>query len=173
MNIISEIKLYEVLLILISIVGGFFALFQWKQSYRLKRAELIKEAMLKIRDDTDIALVLYSIDYGDHWYNQEFVENHTIEAQYDKVFAFFDYLCYLYNRKIFGKNEFRIFEYRIKRMQQNSSFRNYLFNLYHFSRKNNTDISFYNLLKYLKKQGLIDKEFWNVDSKKYDKILNI
>ena len=173
MKIIFEITLYEVLFILISIIGGCFALFQWKQSYKLKRAELIKEAMLKIRDDTDISLVLYSIDYGDNWYNQEFAENHTIEAQYDKVFAFFDYLCYLYNTKILTKNEFRIFEYRIKRMQQNSSFRNYLFNLYHFSKRNYTDISFYNLLDYLNKEELIDKEFWNVNSKKYNKILNI
>ena len=60
MEIISEITLYEILFILISIIGGCFALFQWKQSYKLKRAELIKEAMLKIRDDTDISLVLYS-----------------------------------------------------------------------------------------------------------------
>lgn len=168
-----ELSLYELLFFVATIFGGFFALLQWRQSYKLKRAELLKEAVSKIRDDTTIAEVLYTIDYGEEWYTTEFIKNHSIEQKYDKVFAYFDYLCYLKSKRVLSRDEFRIFEYRLIRLTNNQSFLDYMFNLYHFSMKNGTDISFYYLLKYLRDNTLLPNSFWDVHSANFKKILNI
>ena len=172
MNLINGITIYELLFLVLTTIGGFFALFQWRQNYKLKRAELLKEALSKIRDEKEFAIVLYAIDYGEKWYTREFLDDHSKEQKFDMVFAYFDYLCYLKNKYIFSKSEFRVFEYRIKRMTRNRSFMNYMFNLYHFSTKNKTDMSFYHLLMYMKKNELIIKDFWNPNSKKFEKLLN-
>lgn len=66
MILIYEITIYETLFLLLTIIGGFFALLQWRQSNKLKRAELIKESIEKTRDDSDVVQVLYSIDYGEN-----------------------------------------------------------------------------------------------------------
>lgn len=173
MELTYEISLYELIIIATSIIAGGFALFQWRQSYRLKRAELVKEASCKIRDDADIASVLYTIDYGEKWYGWDFTYHHDIEAKYDKAFAYFNYICYLRQKGIFSKSEFRIFEYRIQRMSRSESFMDYLFNLYHFAKKMEQDISFYYLLNYMKKNNLLEDDFWNVNSDQYEHILNI
>lgn len=156
-------------------LNGFIALLQWRNSYKLKRAELMKETSSKIREDKEIANVLYVIDYNnEEWYNNEFFEdNHDYEAKFDRTFAFFDYLCYLKNKRILGNEEFKIFQYRIYRMSCNKSFINYMFNLYHFSKQNNNPISFYHLLTYMKKQKLLEDDFWDVNSKRYEIFLNI
>ena len=173
MSITYEITIYELLFLIFTVVGGLFALWQWRQSYKLKRAELLKEALAKIRDEKEFARVLYAIDYGENWYNYDFINDHSKEQQFDKVFSYFDYLCYLDNKRILSKSEFRIFEYRIKRMTCNDSCLDYMFNLYHFSKRNETDISFYHLLMYLEKNKLLDDDFWDIRSSKYRKLLNI
>ena len=173
MAVILEITLYELIIIILTIIGGFFALYQWRQLYKLKRSELIKEAIDKTRNNPDVVHVLYSIDYGDKWYGFDFISNHDEELKYDRAFALFDYLCYMRLKGIFGRDEFKIFEYRIQRMASNSSFMEYFFNLYHFSKLQNAEFSFYHLLKYMKKKRLIEQEFWNINSEKYDKFLNI
>ena len=173
MEVVYKISIYELIIIATSIIAGGFALFQWRQSYRLKRAELVKEASCTIRDDKDIASVLYTIDYGEKWYNWDFTYHHDIEAKYDKAFAYFNYICYLRHKGIFSKSEFRIFEYRIQRMSRSESFMDYLFNLYHFSKKMNQDISFYYLLNYMKKKKLLEDDFWDSNASQYERILNI
>lgn len=172
---ILGMSVYESIVIVISIIGGGFAFFQWRNSYKLKRAELMKEASSKIREDKEIVDVLYSIDYSDEeWYTDEFFEdNHNCEAKFDRAFAFFDYLCYLKNKRILGNKEFKIFQYRIHRMVCDESFVNYMFNLYHFSQKHNKPVSFYHLLTYMKKHKLLDDDFWDVNSSRYKKYLNI
>ncbi|MBQ7547908.1 MAG: hypothetical protein IJT41_13205 [Clostridia bacterium] len=172
MVITKEISLYELLFLTFSIVGGFFALFQWRQTYKLKRAEFLKEAQVKIRENKEFASVLYEIDYGVEWYTQDFIEDHSKEQMFDEVFAFFDYLCYLKNRNFLRDDEFRVFKYRIRRMACNQSFLDYFFNLYHFTKRNSTDFSFYNLLQYLKDNNLLDADFWDKNSKQYRKLLN-
>ena len=167
MEIAYQISIYEIIIIITSIIAGGFALFQWRQSYRLKRAELVKEASNKIREDADITAVLYTIDYSEDWYNNDFLEDHQTERQFDKAFAYFNYICYLKKKSIFSNDEFRIFEYRIQRMAQNPSFALYLFNLYHFSKRQGRDISFYYLLNYMKKNKLLCDDFWDVSSKRF------
>ena len=78
--------------------------------------------------------------------------------------------------KIITKHEFSNFEYQITRIFQNPCIKNYFYNLYHFSIKVNSHISFPNLFEYGKKQKLLEELFWDKDawrkSKKYCHYLN-
>lgn len=172
MNVTMSITIYELMIMIISILGSVFALIQWRQSYKLKRAELIKKAIEETRNDQDLVQVMYSIDYGEEWYGYDFIKDHNKEEKFDRAFALFDYICYMKMIKIFGDDEFSIFEYRIQRMAKNKSFLEYFFNLYHFSEKQKTEFSFYHLLKYMRKNHLIDEDFYDKDSSKYKKYLN-
>lgn len=173
MKMTFSITIYEALFLLFTIGGGIFALLQWKQKHKLERANFLNAALTKIRDDKEFASVLYAIDYGEQWYTNDFITDHLKEQQFDRVFAYFDYLCYLKDRHILSKKEFQIFEYRIVRMANSDSFMSYMFNLYHFSKRNGTRVSFCHLLMYLKKSKLLEDSFWNVNSSEYTKLLNI
>ena len=54
-----EISIYEIAVVIFSAVGGVFALLQWRKSQKLKRAELVKDLLTKLRDDKEIAQALY------------------------------------------------------------------------------------------------------------------
>lgn len=116
MEIITSVTLYELVVGLGSLLAGGFALFQWRQGNKLKRTELVKEASSKIREDEEIASVLYAIDYGQEWYCEDFLDNHSEEQKFDKAFAYFDIICYLKQKHIISRSEFRIFEYRLQRV---------------------------------------------------------
>ena len=49
---------------------------------------------------------------------------------------------------------------------------NYIYNLYHFSKKVNQPISFVDLFQYAKDNDYFDQDFWDKDSKKYIHLLN-
>lgn len=57
-------------------------------------------------------------------------------------------------------------------MAYNESFVNYFYNLYHFSRRNGKDMSFYYLLRYMKKNKLLGADFENEKSDYYVHLLN-
>lgn len=171
--IIWEIKLAEIFTIGLSVIGGGFALYQWIKTSKLKRANYYNEAYLKLREDKDIVDILHMIDYGmKKWYPFESHDDPQIENKVDKTLGFLDYLCYLRNRKLIGEREFRNIEYRIIRVGYNSYALEYLYNLYHFSKRNGTRMSFSYLLGYLEEKNMIDKEFWNPESKVFDQHLN-
>lgn len=179
-DIVTNISIYEIVSLIFSVIGGLatlvaaaFALWQWHQTTKLKRAELIRDALVKIRDDKEIAQVLYVIDYGEEsWYNEDFLDDHEQEAQFDRAFAFFDYLCYLRKRRILRAKDFKVFEYRIVRMAINEDVKKYLFNLYHFSKANGTYCSFDYLLGYMRKQKLLPNDFYNREARQEEKLLN-
>lgn len=173
MEVTTMMSLYEISAIALSMAGGIFALYQWSKANRLKRAEFVKEAYESIRNDDEISQTLYRIDYGEDWYNDKFYENHKDEELFDKTFSYFNYLCYLRATGVIGKQEFQPFKYEIKRMAANRGVKNYFFNLYHFSVKNDTPMSFSYLLDYMKKQKLIGDDFWDRNSENYDVYLNI
>ena len=145
--------------LLATIVGGCFALIQWNMSTRLKRAELLNEAITKIRDDPQFAEILSRIDYGEQWYTNDFHSNREMESQYDRVFAYMDYLCYLKKRRILKSKDFRIFEHRMQRIAHNKDSIDYLQFLCYFSKLNNTTMSFPHLLEYLEDKSLLPDNF--------------
>jgi len=168
-----EITLAELITIILTIIGGGFALYQWIQNSALKRATYYNEAYLKLRDDKDIVSVLYTIDYGiKKWYPFKSEDKDDFERKADKTFACLDYLCYLRKQRLIKEREFRNFEYEVIRIGFNSSSLDYLYNLYHFSKANGTQMSFSYLLDYLKQKKMIDDDFEDSKSKKYIHYLN-
>ena len=116
---------------------------------------------------------LYRIDYGDTWYTRKFLENHDEEEHFDRAFAHIDFICYLYRMGLIDKEEFQIFEYRIRRIAANRSVQDYFFNLFHFAKRNGTQISFPYLLEYLDKNKLLREGFHDKTSLNFNRLLNL
>ena len=147
--------------LVLAVIAGFRALAQWKESKRIKRAEYIKELTDKIRSDDDIAKTLYQIEYNVFIYSMNFHGSGELERQVDKTLSYFSYICYLKKHKILTSDEFRFFDYEVTRIFQNMDIVNYLYNLYHFSQKQERPISFCYLVDYGLENGLLDEDFTN------------
>jgi len=156
------------------LAGGVFALTRWYAEIKTKRAKFMEKIYLRSRIDKEMAETMYKIDYDYTWYDESFHGNRTgLEYSVDKLLSFFDYICYLKKIRTITKNEFVVIQYRIIRIFNSPCVQSYLWNLYHFSKKNKADCSFKHLIDYGLIKGSIDKtEFNNPESKKYKKRLN-
>ncbi len=162
--------------ILISTIGFSFTIYQIKQSNKVKQAEFINKLLENIRFNDNISKAVYTIDYSNNWYNKEFHIKHDIEKNIDAYFSQSDYVCYLYQERLLSKNDFSIFEYHISRIYKNYQCLHYLWNLYHWSKKNNTKCAFNNLICFIKSQlneECISRfESKNASISKFEKYLN-
>jgi hypothetical protein len=162
-----------------AVIGGIFALCQWKSSVKIKRVDFINQINERIRFDKKFAETLYTIEYGEDWYdfhsksNSEEEKNRKKEKEFkfDKVLSYLDYICYLKKTKNISKREFEIFKYRINRVCISRSTKKYLWNLMQFSKKNNADCTFQYLIDYGIDNKLFPKDFKDNISL-YDKTLN-
>jgi hypothetical protein len=140
-------------------IGGGFIYWQWKRSVKIKRAEFINQILDKLRFDKDLTAVMYVVDYKQDWYNNESFHDSEFECSIDKLFSYIDYICYLQTTRNISNTEFKIFQYEIHRICISDSSRAYLWNLYHFSKKNNTACSFQYLIDYGIEKKLLPKNF--------------
>ena len=85
----------------------------------------------------------------------------------DKTLSYFSYICYLREQKIISDKEFNFFKYEINRILMNSQVQDYFYNLYHFSNKNNTPITFLYLFRYGEKIKIFDEKFYDENSYLY------
>lgn len=167
-NILTVISLIPV------IIGGIFACRQWSNANKTKRAEYINQIIEKLRFDESLAEAMYIIDYNDTWYDEDFHEsNNELEYKIDKLLSYLSYICYLKKEKNIRDEEFKILKYEIERVCTSSSVQSYLWNLYHFSKTQNTECSFQYLIDYGRDNNLISRNiFDDLDSKEYIKNLN-
>jgi hypothetical protein len=87
--------------------------------------------------------------------------------------SYFDYICYLYKSGNITEKEFVILKYRIKRIFLSPCVKNYLWNLYQFSKKFKVCCSFQHLIDYGFETGLIDfSKSMNEKDSRYKKYLN-
>ena len=162
----------SLLSIIPAMIGGFSALGKLALSVKTKRAEFLLQLNSTIRSDKELAEIAYMIDYNREWYSDEFHNKSGLEFSVDRYLSYIDYICYLKRLRHFSKKELMFFQYRITRLLKSPSVRNYLWNLYHFSNKNQVCCSFMNLIEYGFKTGLIDKlEFDDSTSNAYEKRL--
>jgi len=152
-------------------LGGGFALWQFYKSTRIKRAEFLNQILEKLRFDENLTATMSVVDYNQNWYDANKFHNSEFERDIDKLFSYLDYICYLKSTRNIKSTEFKICQYKINRVCVSTSTKQYLWNLYHFSKKNNTDCSFQYLINY----G-IAKNFFPIDFKEnitlYIKTLN-
>lgn len=140
-------------------IGGMFALYQWKKSTALKRADYIKELTEKIRTDESIFETIYLFDYSQEWYNSDFHQSGDLERKVDRTLAHFSYILYLKKEKIISEKEFIFFKYDIERILFSDQTQDYFYNLFHFSQTQGIPFSFNILLDYAKENNLVDADF--------------
>ena len=145
----------------LTITGGFFALLQWRQNIMLKRSEIIKQIVDKLRYEKDMADITYMVEYDRFKYTQEFHKDTQLEQRIDSLLALLDYACYLRTNNIIRKKEFSIIEYRVVRIVGRRDIQAYLWNLHHFAKANRTVCSFSHLVEYGLKNRLFLEGFEN------------
>jgi hypothetical protein len=152
--------------------GGFFVYLQWRKNLKIRRAEFIAQILEKLRFDKKLIETMYMVDYNQNWYDDSFHNNNNeLEKSIDTLFSYLDYVCYLENNANISKKEFKIFQYEINRVCVSKSTKQYLWNLYHFSKKNGTDCSVQFLVNYGIKNKLFPKDFFK-NTTLYSKTLN-
>jgi len=159
-----------------AVIGGGFALFQWKKNINIKQAEFFNQIIEKLNCDSDVVQTMYMITYGEkQWYDckgtQHFLVDGKTEELIDKSFHYLDYVCYLRDKKLIDKKGFYIFEYEIHRACKSIQTQTYLFNIYKFSQTENAKCGFQNLINYAIKKKLFYKDFMK-NTNRYTKTLN-
>ena len=159
--------------IILVIFGGFFTYRQWAAANKTKRTEFIKQIMERLRFDKELVDTMYIIEYDHTWYDENFHDrDDDLEYRIDKLLSYLSYICYLKQENNISDKEFRILQYEINRTCTSPSIQGYLWNLYHFSRKQGTDYSFQYLIDYGIKNNIIEKSFLDPKCFLYEKTLN-
>lgn len=159
--------------IVLVVIGGIFAMIQWIASNKIKRAEFINQIINKLRFDKDMVKTIYMVEYDYSWYNQDFHNrNNEIQFAVDKLLVFLSYICYLHSTGNIKKKEFKILQYELNRTCISPCVQSYLWNLYHFAKKNKTVCTFEELIEYGRKVKMINDDFINIKSQHYKKYLN-
>ncbi len=129
------------------IVGGVFALVQWRKNVAVRKAEFF-ERLIEHYNQSDIQESLYCMDYDNDWYTKEFHNGSKTEQQMDKTLAFFSYLCYLNESKLISDREFNFFAYDINIMLENEQLCDYMYNLYHMAKEKSDKMPYVYFVKY-------------------------
>ncbi len=169
---ISIADINSIILLLFTLGGGIFAYRKWDKAFAIKRSEYIYELIEKIRTDKDISKVLHWIEYDYTWYNESFHDDFKTERRVDKTLSYFSYICFLKEEKLIKKSDFKFFEYEVNRIINNKQVIEYMYNIYHFSKKFNTPITFYFLFEYATKNNILEEDFFNEKSSSFPHYLN-
>lgn len=168
-----EFDFLEYIPIILAVIGGLFAYYQWFHSNKNKRAELINEIIEKLRFSDELIKTMYLIDYSSDWYSADFHNSKdSVEKEIDSLLSYLSYICFLRKMNMIKRNEFSIFEYELNRVCNSKSVLHYLWNIYHFSKKINVSCSFNFLIDYAKKNKFLKKSFFENNSDYFDKYLN-
>lgn len=133
----------------IAILGIVLTYLQIIQTKKIKRAEFVSDLLKAMRGNTELSQIEYLLDYDIKWYDEKF-HGSPIESNIDNFLSHLNYVCFLRAKKLLSKKEFEIFEYELYRSVTNYDCKCYLWNIYHWSRKNNKKSSFAYLIEYLK-----------------------
>jgi len=157
------------LTLIFGLIGGFFALWKWNKSLKLNRAEYVKKLLDEIW--TNKRINFYLFEYNEKWYDKNF-HGSDKEKEVDITLEFYSYICYLKENGIIKDYDFDCFKYDIERILMNEQFRDYCYNLYHYSDRIRLPMSFYYLFKYAKDNNTFDDDFEDISSDKYHHYLN-
>ena len=146
------------------VLGVIGALIQWNRQLRREAAEFLKELLNELRS-AEVVSFLYDIDYGKKWYDGEFHKGKR-ENKVDRALSFLSFVCYLRSERLLGDAEFAFFDYELTRVLRNRQAIDYLYNLHHFSARQNRKSPFEQLINYGVKVGLVNKKIF-FDPKAY------
>jgi len=163
------------------VIGGGFALHQWRIGIKQKRAETVEKLIKSVRDDMDIATIMDIVDWDKGFcYNGEFrlkdeglrktmggISNEELFKMIDRTLAHFSYICYLKNLNLIKSKDMRNFEYEIRRLADNGHIANYLHSLHLWSESLGVSMSFSFLLDYCIVKGYFTEDIKDRNSSKY------
>lgn len=144
---------------------------QWSKAQKVKRIELLFLIMDKFIENDDVLHAMEMIDYEVPWYFLNFHDSSNLEQKsMDKLFTLMNNLAILANSELL-KNEIKPFEYHLLRLLKDEQVQHYLWNLYHFSKRQNIQSVYHALIEYGLKKNYINKK--KFDSKEsFEKYLN-
>jgi len=168
-NFINIIAILVNMLMLITvIIGGVFGLIQWIHSNRIKKSEFVNQITKTLRSDINMAAISYKIEYRKFEYNKEFHSDYKLQYKVDMLLSYLSYICYLFKNGIINNDEFNIFKYNVNWIcKDGDNIQPYLWNLYHFSKKNGFICSFYCLIDFGIENKLFDDDFEKETCEKY------
>lgn len=138
------------------VLGVLGALIQWNRQLKREAAEFLKGLLDELRSE-EIVSFLYDIDYDKKWYGGKFHEGKK-ENKVDRTLSFLSFMSYLRSKHLFGKAEFKFFEYELMRVMGNEQVVDYLYNIHHFSARQGRPSPFEHLIDYGIKVGLVNKK---------------
>ena len=149
------------------VLGVIGALIQWNRQLRREAAEFLKELLNELRS-AEVVSFLYDIDYGKKWYDGEFHKGKR-ENKVDRSLSFLPFVRYLRSERLLGDAEFAFFDYESTRVLRNRQAIDYLYNLHHFSVRQDRKSPFEQLINYGVNVGLVDKTVF-IDSTSYKRV---
>lgn len=149
-----------ILTFIIAASSAIFTLCKWNRSRRIKQADYIK-SLIEFKNNEIILEVFNLFDYNKEWYNVKFHRS-DLENKIDYTLTYFDFICYLNDRRIFDKYTFILFKYQVDCIVKNRQVQDYLFNLFHYAKNNGLATSYYYILKYAEQQKIIDSDFYKM-----------
>ena len=155
----------DVIGFVLTVIGGGFALVQWRDAIKNNRARYVKELLSLIMDDEKIQQFLYISDYGKDWYTKEFHrdETHEIARICDRTLFTYNYICYLYDIKEINQKELEIFTYYMLSLGHDKQLTCYFLDLYQYSIHNGTKFPFDHYLSFCERNGCVSREVRNKD----------
>ena len=173
-------NMIETLALVCSVIGGIFALCQWKKGLDYKRASEVKEMVsLAIENDAIINIIDMADWQEGFTYNGAFhftgERDHLFKDEdelfiaIDRTLEHFNHICYLYYLEVFKDFDMSCFDYEIWELCNFIEIGNYLHSFYLWSVENKVECSFKYLIKYGREKGFLEKSFGDPNSTKYKK----
>ena len=154
------------------VISALYAYKQFKRTKKFNGVKYVQRIREKLYDDYDIAEVLYWFDYDVPWYSATFHNTKDPQLKVDKTLSVLEYACYLKAKQFINNEQFSIIKYDIDRAITNNQVQEYLYNLHHWTKLCNTNMSFSFLLQYGRDKGVINDEFDNKNSALFRHFLN-
>ena len=139
----------------LTVIGAIWAFYKWHVAQQQKDAEFLRGQINeiltgKVRD------VINRCDYEEKWYSADF---HKKDCAYQKnvdyALTVFSCMCYMRSRGLMSRKAFGFFEYNYELLFSDEQVVDYLYNLYHNSRKEVMTFPFKHLLDYAFKRNLV------------------
>jgi hypothetical protein len=108
----------------LTILGGVYGLWLFRQSNQEKRNQYVAEIMNRFYDDKEIRTIVYAVDSGRDVCEIKF--QGKLEKEADKTIKYLDYVGYLLKDKKLRRTDLRPFKYEMSRIFKNSTMQDYI-----------------------------------------------
>jgi len=108
----------------LTILGGLYALWLFRQSNQEKRNLYVADIMNRFYDDVEIRTIVYAGDSGRDVHEIKF--QGKLEQQADKTIRYLDYIGYLLKDNKLKAKDLKAFRYEMTRLLKNSIMQRYV-----------------------------------------------